>query len=159
MESVKPYSLSELGIDFYDLQCRMMIELIYLFACEMEKNNTKEFPKNASYIFGFYGEIDNNIIHLQNRFILQQHLFIPFAFYDNSQSILEFDRLYCLLLLKKDIMQFLKQHMNKFQSDEREMSEFIKNTYNPFSTFCASKEWTDKRIDLSRSVIATMWGT
>lgn len=75
MESVKPYSLSELGIDFYDLQCRMMIELIYLFACEMEKNNTKEFPKNASYIFGFYGEIDNNIIHLQNRFILQQHLF------------------------------------------------------------------------------------
>lgn len=147
------------AIDFYDLQCRMMIELIYLFACEMEKNNTKEFPKNASYIFGFYGEIDNNIIHLQNRFILQQHLFIPFAFYDNSQSILEFDRLYCLLLLKKDIMQFLKQHMNKFQSDEREMSEFIKNTYNPFSTFCASKEWTDKRIDLSRSVIATMWGT
>lgn len=147
------------AIDFYDLQCRMKIELIYLFACEMEKNNTKEFPKNASYILGFNGEMDGIKIHLQNRFILQQHLFIPFAFYDNNQSTLEFNRLYYLLLLKKNIMQFLKQHINNFQFSEHKMSEFVQNTYNPFSTFCNGKEWTDKRIDLSRSVIATIWGT
>lgn len=33
------------AIDFYDLQCRMMIELIYLFACEMEKTTLKNFLK------------------------------------------------------------------------------------------------------------------
>lgn len=147
------------AIDFYDLQCRMMIELIYLFACEMEKNNIKDFPLNASYILGFYGTINDDKIHLQNRFILQQRLFIPFAFNDNSKSELEFTRLYHLLLLKKTIMQILNERLNTFQFSEQIMSEFILNKYNPFSIFCDSKNWTDKRIDLSRSVIAAMWGT
>lgn len=146
------------AIDFYDLQCRMMIELIYLFACEMEKNNTKEFPQiNASFIYsGFHC---NTGIHLQNRFILQQHLFIPFAFSDNSKSALEFTRLFHLLLLKKRIMQLLSKRVDTFQFSEQTMSEFILSKYNPFSIFCDSKNWTDKRIDLSRSVIAAMWGT
>lgn len=148
------------SIDFYDLQVRMKIELIYNLTLAMKKFNLTEFPQSRAFYFinGFYCK--SPMIALQNRFLLQYNTWVPYIFNENLNNEYNTyrDSLFQLLLLKKELTNLLKKEYSSLDLNINDMAQFILKEYNPFSIFNSNKTWDDSSIDLARKVIKGLYG-
>lgn len=144
------------SIDFYDLQIRMKIELTYYIALEMEtyKIYTYQEKEVSYFIDGYWCP---GIIRLQNRFILNQMAFMSYVFGEKKSKYNQaVESCFKLLVLKDAVGKIIKDSIH-YHFSINDMAEFIRMVYNPFCIFQNNKNWTDKRIDLARKILKSLW--